>query len=199
MKRSTLLFSIFCGILSVPLFLLTCGPNHEISGDFKNEMSILNEHFKNSGFVEDRKVLKLDLEKKISTWSQTVDVMKIYGLYDWRISDNIIMNIEKTKALVFTCFIKKTGHGKVDMIAGEKVDEDWIFYKRGMPSFNYEYDSELRKGVPLEENEILRLSVINLINDGLISNGKISQDYINIKWFRENRIETHQKFLNNQY
>jgi len=134
----------------------------------------------------DIELMKKILEDNIADWVKEYSGMGYYKEEDYTISDMMVFGKDKDKVLIIIhSLLADSKDGEAKLIAGKlQSDDTWDFRFTGMPSFYYEYNDELRKGMAFTEAEILSRTIDNLVEDGLVTfYDEISQDYIKNKWF----------------
>ena len=135
---------------------------------------------------EDAAVMKSMLNDEIQLWIETYSSMGFYKEENFIISDIMLFAVTKDKVLLIVYALHKDSNdAEAKLISAKLGDDDkWAFRYAGHPTFYYEYNEELRKGLKFTENEVLARTVDHLVEDGLVNTfGHISQDYLQNKWF----------------
>lgn len=139
------------------------------------------------------------LKQSIADWAELdIRTMRKYGRADfkWELAEPVYFNEDQSKGIFFTAYIKPNKSGEMATFIGEEIDGEWFFFRRGLPTFTYGYDEDLREGEPYTIKEIIGYTNEKFVEDGLVNeDGNIDYDYVNTKWFEEDREEQHESFL----
>ena len=166
------------------LFACSTTKNNTMNRETINKTVL--EYVEKTTVKTDVELMKKILQDNISDWITEYSNMGFYKEENYSISDMMIFGKNKDKVLLIVyTLLADSDDGEAKLLAGHLNDEDtWDFRFSGMPSFYYEYNEELRKGVKFSEKEILSRTIDNLVEDGLVTfYDEVSQDYINNKWF----------------
>jgi len=168
------------------LVMLGCSATKK-EGMNKIELNnIVKEYVEKTTEHEDVEIMKKILRDNISDWVSEYSNMGFYEEEDYTISDMMIFGKDKDKVLLIVyALLKDSDDAEAKLLTGKLNKKDnWEFRFTGMPSFYYEYSEELRKGNKFTEEEVMTLTIANLVEDGLVTfYHEVSQDYIKNKWF----------------